>query len=114
VESHQLVDYWALVWGYHKRIPWCERIGPKTALILLAPFTYRKIYANVTFFSERIQTMLAGGYEQCLQSRSAVAMKNGLGRWCTLSHARYTPKTEILTSFMVVFNGIKASKDKDK
>ncbi|MEP7728451.1 5'-3' exonuclease H3TH domain-containing protein [Marinomonas primoryensis] len=95
VEPHQLVDYWALVGDTTNRIPGVKGIGPKTALTIISSFpTIEEIYANVTFFSERIQTMLAGGYEQCLQSRSLVALKTDVDVGVRLSQLRYTPKTE--------------------
>jgi protein Xni len=94
VEPHQLVDYWALVGDTTNRIPGVKGIGPKTALTIINAFpTIEEIYANVTFFSERIQTMLAGGYEQCLQSRSLVALKMDVDVGVRLSQLRYTPKT---------------------
>ncbi len=94
VEPHQLVDYWALVGDTTNRIPGVKGIGPKTALTIINAFpTIEEIYANVTFFSERIQTMLAGGYEQCLQSRSLVALKTDVDVGVRLSQLRYTPKT---------------------
>jgi protein Xni len=94
VEPHQLVDYWALVGDTTNRIPGVKGIGPKTALTIINAFpTIEEIYANVSFFSERIQTMLAGGYEQCLQSRSLVALKTDVDVGVRLSQLRYTPKT---------------------
>ena len=94
VEPHQLIDYWALVGDTTNRIPGVKGIGPKTALTIISAFsTIEEIYANVTFFSERIQTMLAGGYEQCLQSRSLVALKTDVDVGVRLSQLRYTPKT---------------------
>lgn len=94
VEPHQLVDYWALVGDTTNRIPGVKGIGPKTALTIINAFpTIEEIYANVTFFSERIQTMLAGGNEQCLQSRSLVALKTDVDVGVRLSQLRYTPKT---------------------
>lgn len=93
VEPHQLVDYWALVGDTTNRIPGVKGIGPKTALTIINAFpTIEEIYANVSFFSERIQTMLAGGYEQCLQSRSLVALKTNVDVGVRLSQLRYTPK----------------------
>ncbi|MDE8602357.1 5'-3' exonuclease H3TH domain-containing protein [Marinomonas sp. RSW2] len=94
VEPHQLVDYWALVGDTTNRVPGVKGIGPKTALTIINAFpTIEEIYANVSFFSERIQTMLAGGYEQCLQSRSLVALKTDVDVGVRLSQLRYTPKT---------------------
>lgn len=94
VEPHQLVDYWALVGDTTNRIPGVKGIGPKTALTIINSFpTIEEIYANLTFFSERIQSMLAGGYEQCLQSRSLVALKTDVDVGVRLSQLRYSAKT---------------------
>ncbi|WP_421850988.1 flap endonuclease Xni [Marinomonas sp.] len=90
VEPHQLTDYWALVGDTTNRIPGVKGIGPKTALSIIRSFsTIEEIYANLSSFSERIQAMLAGGYEQCLQSRSLVALKTDVEIGVRLSQLRY-------------------------
>jgi protein Xni len=90
VEPHQLNDYWALVGDTTNRIPGVKGIGPKTALSIIRLFpTIEEIYANLPSFSERIQSMLAGGYEQCLLSRSLVALKIDVEIGVRLSQLRY-------------------------
>lgn len=93
VEPHQLVDYWALVGDTTNRIPGVKGVGPKTALTIINAFpTIEEIYANLSSFSERIQSLLAGGYEQCLQSRSLVALKTDVDIGVRLSQLRYNPR----------------------
>ncbi|NLQ16064.1 flap endonuclease Xni [Marinomonas sp. M1K-6] len=96
VEPHQLIDYWALVGDTTNRIPGVKGIGPKTALAIMNQFsTIEDIYANLSAFSERIQSLLAGGYEQCLQSRALVALKTDVEIGVRLSQLRYNaPKVE--------------------
>jgi len=90
VEPQQLTDYWALVGDTTNRIPGIKGIGPKTALGIINSFpTIEQIYANLSSFSERIQSMLAGGYEQCLLSRSLVALKTDVEIGVRLSQLRY-------------------------
>ncbi|MBU1293227.1 MAG: flap endonuclease Xni [Gammaproteobacteria bacterium] len=90
VEPEQLTDYWALVGDTTNRIPGVKGIGPKTALSIISLFpTIEEIYANLPSFSERIQSMLAGGYEQCLLSRSLVALKTDVEIGVRLSQLRY-------------------------
>jgi protein Xni len=94
VEPNQLTDYWALVGDTTNRIPGVKGIGPKTALSIINDFsTIEDIYANLSSFSERIQSMLSGGYEQCLLSRSLVALKIDVDIGIRLSQLRYTSKT---------------------
>jgi protein Xni len=91
VEPEQLTDYWALVGDTTNRIPGVKGIGPKTALGIISSFpTIEEIYANLSSFSERIQSMLAGGYDQCLLSRSLVALKTDVEIGVRLSQLRYT------------------------
>ena len=93
VEPHQLTDYWALVGDTTNRIPGVKGVGPKTALSIIRDFpTIEDIYANTTSFSERIQKMLAGGYEQWLLSRSLVALKTDVDIGVRLSQLRYQHK----------------------
>ncbi|MBR7887802.1 flap endonuclease Xni [Marinomonas sp. A79] len=90
VEPHQLTNYWALVGDTTNKIPGVKGIGPKTALGIINQFdTVEAIYDNVTHFSERIQGMLAGGYEQCLLSRTLVALKTDVDIGVRLSQLRY-------------------------
>lgn len=90
VEPEQLTDYWALVGDTTNRIPGVKGIGPKTALSIISSFpTIEEIYANLPSFSERIQSMLADGYEQCLLSRSLVALKTDVEIGVRLSQLRY-------------------------
>lgn len=90
VEPEQLTDYWALVGDTTNRIPGVKGIGPKTALSIISSFpTIEEIYANLPTFSERIQSMLADGYEQCLLSRSLVALKTDVEVGVRLSQLRY-------------------------
>ncbi|UTW00852.1 flap endonuclease Xni [Marinomonas rhizomae] len=90
VEPEQLTDYWALVGDTTNRIPGVKGIGPKTALSIISSFpTIEEIYANLPTFSERIQSMLADGYEQCLLSRSLVALKIDVEVGVRLSQLRY-------------------------
>lgn len=91
VEPEQLTDYWALVGDTTNRIPGVKGIGPKTALGIISSFpTIEEIYANLSSFSGRIQSMLAGGYDQCLLSRSLVALKTDVEIGVRLSQLRYT------------------------
>jgi protein Xni len=93
VEPHQLTDYWALVGDTTNRIPGVKGIGPKTALGIIREFpTIEDIYANTASFSERIQKMLTGGYEQCLLSRSLVELKTDVDIGVRLSQLRYQHK----------------------
>lgn len=90
VEPHQLMDYWALVGDTTNRIPGVKGVGPKTALTIIRDFsTIEDIYANLASFPERIQKMLAGGYDQCLLSRSLVALKTDVDIGVRLSQLRY-------------------------
>lgn len=91
VEPHQLTDYWALVGDTTNKIPGIKGIGPKTALSIIAQYpTIESIYANASTLSERVQAMLAGGYEQCLLSRSLVALKTDVDIGLRLSQLRYS------------------------
>jgi len=94
VEPHELVDYWALVGDTTNRIPGVKGIGPKTALGIIQSYpTIESIYANSTQLPDRLQGMLAGGYEQCLLSRSLVALKTDVEIGVRLSQLRYTSST---------------------
>lgn len=100
VQPHQLTDYWALVGDTTNRIPGVKGIGPKTALGIINEFpTIEQIYANLPSFSERIQKMLAGGYEQCIKSRTLVALKTDVDIGIRLSQLTYSnsnsAKTEL-------------------
>lgn len=100
VEPHQLIDYWALVGDTTNRIPGIKGIGPKTALSIISVFsTIEEIYNNVSSFPERTQKMLAGGYEQCIKSRSLVALKTDVDIGIRLSQLSYLnpnkAKTEV-------------------
>ncbi|MBJ7538523.1 flap endonuclease Xni [Marinomonas transparens] len=93
IGAHQLVDYWALIGDTTNRIPGVKGIGPKTAVSIIESFdTIEAIYANLSHYSERIQGLLSGGYEQCLQSRMLVALKTDVEIGVRLSQLRYTPK----------------------
>jgi len=95
VQAEQLMDYWALVGDTTNRIPGVKGIGPKTALSIIADApTIEDIYANLSHFPERIQKLLAGGYEQCLLSRSLVSLKTDVSLGFSLSKLKYQPKSE--------------------
>ncbi|MFT2096851.1 flap endonuclease Xni [Marinomonas sp. 2405UD66-6] len=96
VEPDQLVDYWALVGDTTNRIPGVKGIGPKTAMGIIEDFpTIEDIYANLSSFPERIQSMLSGGHEQCLLSRSLVALKTDVNIGVRLSQLRYLLKATV-------------------
>ncbi|MCB5160679.1 5'-3' exonuclease H3TH domain-containing protein [Marinomonas algarum] len=90
VQAEQLTDYWALVGDTTNKIPGIKGIGPKTAVgIIEQHASLEDIYANLSSFSERIQSMLVGGYEQCLLSRTLVALKTDVDIGVRLSQLRY-------------------------
>ncbi|MEO9655020.1 flap endonuclease Xni [Marinomonas sp.] len=94
VEPHQLLDYWALVGDTTNRIPGVKGIGPKTAVTIIQQQpTLEAIYAHQDAFTPRIQGLLAGGYEQAIQSRKLVQLKVDVDIGVRLSQLRYHHKT---------------------
>ncbi|WP_115897134.1 flap endonuclease Xni [Marinomonas pollencensis] len=92
VQATQLTDYWALVGDTTNRIPGVKGIGPKTALSMMETHsTIESIYQHSDTFSERIQGMLAGNYEQCLLSRQLVSLKVDVEIGVRLSQLAYQP-----------------------
>ena len=92
VQATQLTDYWALVGDTTNRIPGVKGIGPKTALSMMETHsTIESIYQHSDAFSERIQGMLAGNYEQCLLSRQLVTLKTDVEIGVRLSQLVYQP-----------------------
>lgn len=93
VEPSMLNDYWALVGDTTNRIPGVKGIGPKTALSVMDMHsTIEEIYANLSDYAERIQNLLAGGYEQCLLSRQLVALRTDVEIGVRLSQLIYQPR----------------------
>ena len=92
VEPHQLLDYWALVGDTTNRIPGVKGIGPKTAVTIIQQHaSLEEIYAHLADFSPRIQTLLAGGYDQALQSRHLVELKVDVDIGVRLGQLRFAP-----------------------
>ncbi|SBS32127.1 Flap endonuclease Xni [Marinomonas spartinae] len=92
VEPSMLTDYWALVGDTTNRVPGVKGIGPKTALSVMEKHgTIEEIYNNLVDYPARTQSLLSGGYEQCLLSRQLVALRVDVNIGVRLSQLAYLP-----------------------